>query len=115
MAMEHTGKPPRTKSFRTAEVDCDERVSSKKELKHGNGPPPSAAERLTPPWKKSGEAMGPSHVVLVVAEFVTAQKGEDPQPPRDVWSTRRRRLLSAHWPAVGLLTPDEQVVSHLST
>jgi hypothetical protein len=52
----HTGKLPKRKSLRTADTDCDDRVSSRKLAKQGVVPPANALVMSNPPSKKSGEA-----------------------------------------------------------
>lgn len=71
-----TGKPPSRKSFNTALVDCDERVSSRKLVKQGSWVTPTPARACvisTPPSKNNGDAKLPPHELFVVAEFVIAQ------------------------------------------
>jgi hypothetical protein len=72
----HTGKPPDKKSLRTAVVDCDDRVSTRKLEKQGSWVTPTAAKaavRSTPPSKNKGDASDPSHELLTAPEFVVAQ------------------------------------------
>src|SRR2546422_8383440 len=48
----HSGKLPLRKSFSTASVDCEERVSTRKLLKQPGAPPGKSALRSNPPSKK---------------------------------------------------------------
>src|SRR5260370_41893624 len=57
--MEHTGKAPKRKSFRTAVGDCEDRVSSRKLAKQGTFALPNAWVMSSPPSKNNGEARVP--------------------------------------------------------
>jgi hypothetical protein len=112
-----TGNPPAMKSLSTAEVDWEERVSTKKLEKHGKLVTPTAAKAAVtsmPPSKNKGEATDPSQLVVVADEFVMAQYGEV-AVQTDVGFARSRKFESAHCPALGFFTPDAQVWSHSST
>src|SRR5437016_13118166 len=107
MLTPHTGNPPTRKSLSSEDVENEERVSSRNEVKQGSWVTATflkACVILIPPSKNNGDARVPSQVVTVDVGFATAQEAEAPQTVVASW--RSLRFVSEQAPLAGFFTVD---------